>query len=126
MIKSHLILNGHQIFLELSFSSIEIREACLSKDVAIREYGELLAEVLINRLADIRAASSPCDLFVGNPHPVELNSEQYYAISLSEDESLIFSANHKGLGGVDSHSIDWSRIYRIKIIHIGKSHEFKC
>ena len=120
-----LLATSNKIFLELSFSSSEIREVCLSQYTAVREFGSFIGEKLIDRLADLRAATSPIDLIAGNPQPIEIRSNQYYAVYLSENNFLVFSTNQKETPIFDNGYIDWAHIYRIKILYIGNTHEFQ-
>ena len=77
MIKFQIIINNQVATLELSFLSDAIRDICLNRDTALKIFGDTKAEKLIDRLADIRAATSPIELISGKPRLIDINSNQY-------------------------------------------------
>jgi hypothetical protein len=101
--------------LELSFATKELRDLCEHEGAAIEQFGERVARNLISRIADLKAADTPCDLLVGNPRP---NSDRNYLINIGEGLCACFTVNQKAYFE-KNHSVDWSSVYRIKITSIG-------
>jgi hypothetical protein len=73
--------------------------------------------MLIHRLADLRAATSPKDLQAGQPRTL---AGETMAIDLAEGFQMNFSANHRKTPRSPNNITDWSRVHRVKVVFIGK------
>ena len=82
-----------------------------------------VADVLRRRLADLRAATSMDDLIIGNPHAVEFGEMNYLVIDLCQGHQIVLKANHPENPLTDSGRLDWARVSRIKVTHIGGEYE---
>lgn len=68
----------------------------------------------------MRAAESPAELLCGNPRTCGMAGKQQYIVDISDSLSIFFCANHRTLPVNHNGCIDWSKIYRIKILNIGE------
>ncbi len=109
--------------MELAFESKDLRSICELGATAEHELGAEVAEVLRRRLADLRAATSIYDLVAGNPHEVEFRDINYFIVDLSEDYQIVLKANHSENPLTNSGQIDWAKVSRIKVTHIGGEYE---
>lgn len=98
-----------------------LRNFCESDVAAKREFGTLVSTRLKSRITDLCAADTIFDLPVGlskpNPPP---ESEEEVVLHLSDHVALVFRANHRRPPMLTTGGIDWQRVNRIKIVHIGK------
>ena len=117
---SHTLrLDLNRCNLELAFNSKELRSVCEHEATAKGALGAEIAEALRRRLADLRAATSIADLIVGNPHTVEVGSKNYLVIHLFRSHQIVLEANHPKNPLTDSGQLDWAKVSRIKITHVG-------
>ena len=109
--------------MELAFESKELRSICEHGATAKDELGAEVAEVLRARLADLRASTSVKDLIVGNPHSVEFEGTSYFVVDICQGYQIVLKANHpeNPLTGTDR--IDWAKVSRVKVTHIGGEYE---
>lgn len=103
--------------LELAFATKSLRHLCEREAKARRDFGVRLAEKLKRRLADLRAASCVNELAAGRPRKRGSRNRQI-ALNLYKDSKIIFSANHNSIPVLESGSVDWSKVTRIKILRI--------
>ena len=109
--------------MELAFESKELRSICEHEATAKTELGAEIAEALRGRLADLRAATSMDDLIVGNPHTLECRESNYLVIDLCQGHRIVLKANHPENPLTDCGRLDWAKVSRIKVIHIGGEYE---
>ena len=109
--------------MELAFESKELRSICEHGATAKDELGAEVAEVLRSRLADLRASTSIDDLIVGNPHALEFGGITYFIVDLCQGYQVILKANHPENPLTDSSQIDWAKVSRVKVTHIGGEYE---
>lgn len=109
--------------MDIAFESKELRSICEHVSTAADELGVEAAETLRRRLADLRAATSVDDLVIGNPHAVESGGTNYYTIDLCQGCQVVLKANHPENPLTDSGQIDWAKVSRIKVTHIGGEYE---
>lgn len=88
---------------------------CESRAHADRMLGVGIAKVLRRRLADLQAATSIKDLVAGNPHQL---SDDSMAVELCDGHRLVFCANHIKNPTTEAGTLDWSKIYRVRIRRI--------
>jgi hypothetical protein len=75
-----------------------------------------VAEDLKRRLADLRAAESVRDL-VASP-PTQLEDPMELSIPMANGFRLILRSNHLDSPMLDSGSVDWSAVERVKIMRV--------
>lgn len=106
--------------LEVSFENIEIREICENEDLAEERFGSVVAKSLKHRLADISAAKSIFDLVAGNLKHVK-GAPTDCTIEVGSCFKLLFRASQTNLEKDKNGNINWSTVYRIKLLKISKS-----
>jgi len=99
-----------------------LRTICERETVARHELGDTIAEELKHRLADLRAATSIDDLLIGNLQKLDEPDRQCLAIDLIDEYRLVFCANHPKNPVTESGKVNWRKVSRIKITHIGKAY----
>jgi proteic killer suppression protein len=82
-----------------------------------------MAENLRRRLADLRAATCVTDLLAGHPREVKGGRHGQFALELSERSQIVFCANHNAVPLLESGSVDWASVTRIKILRIETNHD---
>ena len=100
--------------MELSFATKALRMKCLDQGRAEKAYGPDVATELRARLADLDAAVTAADL----PPSVRLRtSERQLRVSLASEWQLVCEPGGTERPGA---SLDWARIYRLKLVRIEK------
>ena len=106
--------------MELAFASKELRVLCLRADHATAVLGAEQAAQLRHRLADMRAAKCALDVIAGMPEiATDFDGTECRRYRLGSDMHLLVRANHRTLPKLPSGAIDWARVTRIKITHVG-------
>ena len=106
--------------MEIAFESIHLRTICENEIEADKELGSTVGEMLRHRLADIRAAVSVEDLVVGKPLFVNQGPEQHLFVELCNGHKVVLIANHILNPTNESGEIDWKKVNRLKVTHIGE------
>lgn len=102
--------------LEIAFATKTLRTLCEDEVQAAEELGATVARALRTRLADLRAATHPLDLPLGQPH---VNDEaEAIIVDLADGYRLVFRCNHPRPPRMDNGSIAWSRVSRIQLLRI--------
>lgn len=111
--------------MELAFSDRTFRDLCHNELLANETYGALLASKLKRSLADLYAVTVVQDLLLlpGKPRNLPDDTDDKMVIDLADGFMLIFKAGHIRQPILPSGEIDWSRVKRIKILGLEKSHE---
>lgn len=104
--------------MELAFETKSLRQLCENEVKAKMKFGQIQADKLKRRLADIHAAENVNDLVAGNPRVLAGTDNQKYSLNIDSKVSLILCANHITNPVSESGQIDWSKVNRIKIIEI--------
>lgn len=104
--------------MTISFDSKRLRRICEDREYAISIYGEVFAEILLERLSDIEAAGSPLDLPTGSPCEIMYKGLTCYKVDVGDKFMIIFSPNVRCLD-----NLNWSDVNRIKILNI-QNYEF--
>lgn len=104
--------------LVIAFDSQRLRAICENVERAEQELGSLVAPVLLRRLADLRAATSPKDLVVGSPFVRLEAGMEYMVICLRGGFRIVFAPNHVENPRDGSGKVDWTRVGRIRITDI--------
>lgn len=103
--------------LEVSFLNPVLREICSGKEVMELKLGVQCAKFLNPLLFDFIAADYIVDIFnFRNPQVSIFESEPALIFPLIDNIVLI------GVNGSNNKNqkVNWSRVYRLKIVHIGK------
>jgi len=108
----------HPIAVLIAFDSRDLRTVCLTRHAAVARYGEALASVLIDRLADLRAATSICDIIAAEPRLLPGALGDTMAVDLTDGSALVFCANHVDLPRSADERVDWTRVSRIRLLRI--------
>lgn len=82
-----------------------------------------MAEKLKHRLADISAANFIGELVAGKPQQLNKPHEDKLKIHLHENQYLIIGANHNVNPLSGSGSVDWSKVSRVKVHHVGEGND---
>jgi hypothetical protein len=107
------------VAVELAFETIELRTICESRRVGDRELGKARAEILRDRISDLRAAESVSDLL--DFGYIELLPNALFSIRLDESYRIIAAVNHTSIPKQGA-NIDWTQVTRIRIVNIGGEH----
>lgn len=105
--------------MEISFENKLLRDICEDSEIAEYQFDQQITDVLIARLADLRAASSVRDLLLGNPTLIySQNAQEKYKLDIVKNLALYFISNHLKPPIGSNGMIDWGRVTQIKIINI--------
>jgi hypothetical protein len=105
--------------LLIAFSTEEIRELCTVEACAVEKLGQIAAEVLKNRLADIDAAEFISDVLVGRPRRVLFADQDCYVIDLIDGLVLALLCNQVKPKMDAVGKVDWGRVRRVKVLSVG-------
>lgn len=101
--------------LDLAFSTKHLRDLCEIEESARNSFGERVSSMLKERLADLIAARSPCELPVGSPEP---EGEDNMTLQLCDGYQIRFRANHLSNPVDHSGGVIWSEVTRILVLSI--------
>ena len=102
----------------VAFETETLRLMCEDPTVAVQKLGAPTAQALRERLSDVRAASSPADLFVGSPR-FEGAKEEQLIIDLTPGIESVWEANHLRSRQTGDGLTDWTQVSRVRLISIG-------
>lgn len=105
--------------MEIAFRTRPLRSICEDPSEALQKYRPEVVEALIRRLGDLRAASSPLEIFTGNPR-FDARHDQM-TLQLSHDFELILRPNHANPRRDENDNLDWGRVRRVQVVSIGKA-----
>lgn len=104
----------------LAFATRALRAVCEDESKAVEAYGQRIAESLVARLADLRAAPTVDDLFVGRP-VVSLTPVPCVTVRLADGYVLRCEVNHPGpTRRVEEDRFDWAGVRRLKVIAVAE------
>ena len=103
--------------MELSFETLPLRRMCEDPDIAASDLGVESAQLLIDRLADLRAADSLADIVVGRPASIS-PADRTFAITLGAKAQLMCSIMNRPLPLSPTGEVDFHRVWRLKLIAI--------
>lgn len=89
----------------------------------MEQLGEEVARKLKSRVAELRAAAHATDLPVGHPRPITYQGWPAMVVNFGSEHQLIFVSRHEKRGAVEAVSVDWSKVFDVKIVKIGKEYE---
>lgn len=111
--------------LQIFFESYELRESVEFKAIGIRQFGDAVAAKLRVRCADIASSASVYEL--SKLHKTEFlfeNGCDYITINLTEAVKMYFVNGHLDPPRNADSSLDWHRVTRLKLVHIGENYGF--
>ena len=109
--------------MDLAFESKHLRLICEDETTANEKFGGGIAEILKHRLADLRAATCINDLVVGNTRFLDVAYADCLVIDLCPGHQVVLRANHPENPLTDTGQLDWEKVRRLKVIHIGSEYE---
>lgn len=108
--------------MEFAFDNRELRAVCENRRKAEAKFGAQIAQLLFDRLADLRAADSISDLIVGNPQVFDDSKGlPNLKIELASNYIIILTPNHVELPKGKNGHLDWTTVTRLKIMKIETS-----
>lgn len=103
----------------LAFETEQLREICRSEVVAYSLLPPYVAQKLLRRIADIRAATCILKIPLGNPKQVDGKPPGEVCVDICDGYYLMLSAAHQKIP-LDGHgNVAWDEVSRIKLIDIG-------
>jgi hypothetical protein len=103
--------------MELSFKTAMLRSLCESGDVATFEVPEHVIGQLRHRIADLRAAQTVLDVFVGE-RLFRGEVGTVLEIKLETGWLLVLHSNHGRPMYNTSGGLDWGRVHRIQVVSV--------
>lgn len=104
--------------LELAFATKALRSACEDAAHAEAMYGPAVAEALVGRLADLRAAGHPLELPFADVRPATSSDPEHVVVTLTVGRALIIACNHaKPPRGADG-AVVWEHVNRILVLRL--------
>lgn len=104
--------------LHLAFETRELRDACEHPEFAEERYGPDIGDLLIRRLADLRALPTVLQLIAGNPRFYRDKSQDYISISLADGFQLILVQNHPIPPLLENGQLNWAQVIRLRVVGI--------
>ena len=109
--------------MELAFDNRELRNICETEAMAKAQLGDLAAEALNRRLADLRAAATINDLVATRPSQIAGSTDEHLVIELIDGCRMVLCANHPKNPVIAAGGIDWTKVFRVKILSIEVSND---
>ncbi len=91
---------------------------CEDAAYAYEAYGPIVADALLGRLADLRAASHPLELPFAESRLAAGQDPEHIVIGLAEGRSLVIAANHRNSPWAANGSVAWEHVSRIIILRL--------
>lgn len=104
--------------LELAFTSKELRSACQDAACAEAVYGRRVAQALVGRLADLRAASHPLDSPFAEIRPASAGDPEHVVVYLIDGRSLVIACNHEKPPRDGDGLVKWEQVHRVIILRL--------
>lgn len=99
--------------LELAFRALWLRHVCEDFAKAEAQFGRRVAESLVRRLADLRAAPAVFDLPFEWEPTIQTNKPGF-KVWIIDHSRMVWIVNHQQVPRTES-TIDWSRVRRIQL-----------
>ena len=103
--------------LELAFANKDIRAVCEDAICAFEACGPA-ADALLDRLADLRAASHPLERPFAQARPATDDDPEHVVIDVGGTRSLILGANHQKPPRTADGTIAWKQVSRVIILRL--------
>lgn len=111
--------------MQIFFESYELRESVEFKATGIRQFGNAVAAKLRVRYADIASSASVSELSrLLKTEFLYENGCDYITINLTEAVKMYFVNGHIDPPRNADNSLNWDRVTRLKLVHIGENYGF--
>jgi hypothetical protein len=107
--------------MELSFQTLQLRSWCEDPESARLSLNPKVADQLKDRIADLRAATSPMELIAGSPRFIEGKNPRVI-LQIGASHELTCGVNHAKPRLTDDLQTDWLHVQRLKIISLKEVH----
>jgi hypothetical protein len=104
--------------LELAFATKELRSVCEDAAYAEAAYGPVVAEALVGRLADLRAAGHPLELPFAEARPSISSDPEHVVVTLAGGRCLVIAANHAKPPRGPNGTLAWQHVNRVIILRV--------
>ncbi|VXD18943.1 hypothetical protein [Marinoscillum sp. 108] len=105
--------------MTISFENIELLEVCEKEEHALKAFGEETSRRLFARISDLMSVEFVSEIPLGNPRTYGEATDQLM-INIDENYVLVFGPAHPKNPYLENGQLDWSKIYRIKVLKIEK------
>lgn len=112
--------------MEILFCDRDFQTLILDKRGLTRKYGPLMADLILQRLAEMIAADNLEELKkLPGPrlHPLKANRKGQFSVDLVFPRRLIFEAANERQSRRPDETIIWARVTKIRILEITDTHE---
>jgi len=93
---------------------------CVGKSASpCKDWGRKTPKKLYTRLLELAAADNVAELIAGDPHECGGDRKGIYSLDLARGGRLLFRPAHRESPTTPAGNIDWKRVSRVVIIHIG-------
>lgn len=109
--------------MEILFATAKLRELCEQQKKIKKEFGDVCARKLMDRLTDLAAADNVGELVAGRPHPLKGDRAGQFALNLTGGRRLVFEPADSPVPKHQDNAIDWAKVTIIRIVFIGDYHD---
>lgn len=109
--------------MEISFQTKELRDICQTQAIAETSLGIEVASVIRRRVADLIAANSYLELPLGNPRFEYIDNSECLILDLKLGYFFQFVPSHIVTPRCSDGTVEWSRVFRVKLMKIGKNND---
>jgi len=105
---------------ELISESEEDKKALRQKrKLAVQRLGPQNAQKLYTRLLELAVSANVAELVAGDPHEYSGGRKGIYSLDLAKGGRLLFRPDYKEPPKTPAGNIDWEKVAKVVIIHIG-------
>lgn len=104
--------------LNIAFETEALRHLCLDYHVAVSHFGEELSLSFFAALADVRAAHSASDLFLGEFMDGTSDHPPMIRIGFGLTGIIDAVSNHPHHNTSVPERVDWSQVRRVRIVRV--------
>jgi proteic killer suppression protein len=112
-----------RVVVDILFASKNLEHLCLDDVLARRALGNLCAQKLRARLDDLRAAVNLgyAPLLPGRFHPLQVNSQQYFALRLDAGRRLVIEPVCNPAPKLKDGSWNLSQVTTVRVMEVGST-----
>ncbi len=110
--------------MEVTFAKSKLQKICNSESKLRGEYGPRMGELIQQRIASLRNATTLEDmrLLPGRCHELVANLKGCLALDLVQPDRLVFRPDHDPLPIDKDGKLEWRKVEKITIVDIGDYH----
>ena len=111
--------------MEVSFSTAKLAKICNSAKKLRGEYGPRMADLIQQRLAELKAADTLADMRSlpgARCHELKGNLAGHLAVDLVHPNRMVFVPDHDPVPTKDDGGMNWDEITAVVVIGIGDYH----